>query len=407
MNANSHTSASVVTALGMTSWEPEFIAALRHPSVGLIVQRRCFEVVDLLAFLTASDVDGVVVGQDLVGLDVEVIAQVHAAGSWLIALVADETYAQWVTAAGADAVVFIDAEHPAAAARSAGQSARALIEPVAHALPEASALGRLVCVWGPPGSAGRSTVALALADECARHGLSTALVDADPVAPSLDQLLGLTGVGASVTWAQRQAAQGQLTRRVLLEAMPMTRSGVRVLPGSAGGTVLRPHLWPAVLTELRSAAQVVVVDLGAHINFDSVDPDDMHVLAALTCDELVTVGSCDPVGLSRLIRFLEGVSAAARTTQSQDLLHPPLATPRHTVAVTHVPAADIAVTAFLRGHVASRIQVLHGDLAFVDDDPRTCRAARARGQTLAECAPKSQIRRDLRALAAQVSQRAA
>lgn len=399
--------ASVVTALGMTAWEPEFIAALRHPSVGLVVQRRCFEVVDLLAFLVASDVDGVLVGQDLDGLDADVIAHVHAAGSWIVVLAADEAFAQWATDAGADAVVFIDEEHPASAARLTGQRARDVREPMTHSIVETSATGRLVCVWGPPGSAGRSTIALALADECARQGLSTALVDADPYAPSLDQLAGLTGVVASVTWAQRQAAQGLLTRRVLLDAMPITRSGVRVLPGAAGGTVLRPHLWSTVLHELQAAAQVVVVDLGAHMALDAADPDDLHIASALSCDELVSVGSCDPVGLARLIRFLEGVAAASRRRMNESSPPTQASSPRHTVAVTHVPAADLVASAFLRGHVLSRIQQLGGDLAFVDDDPRACRAARSRGQTLAECAPKSQIRRDLRALAVQVSQRAA
>jgi len=407
MTSLSRESASVVTALGMTAWEPEFIAALRHPSVGLVVQRRCFEVVDLLAFLAASDVDGVLVGQDLVGLDVEVIAQVHAAGSWIVVLVSDEAFAQWVTDAGADAVVFIDEAHPAASARLTGQRARALREPAAPVIAEMSATGRLVCVWGPPGSAGRSTIALALADECARQGLSTALIDADPCAPSLDQLAGLTGVAASVTWAQRQAAQGILTRRVLLDAMPLTGSGVRVLPGAAGGTVLRPHLWSLVLDEMRAAAQVVVVDLGAHVNLDAADPEDAHIATALSCDELVTVGSCDPVGLARLIRFLEGVAAASQMRQAESSVVNEVSSPQHTVAVTHVPAADLVAAAFLRSHVSPRIQHLRGNLAFVDDDPRACRTARARGQTLAECAPKSQIRRDLRALATQVSQRAA
>jgi MinD-like ATPase involved in chromosome partitioning or flagellar assembly len=240
---------------------------------------------------------------------------------------------------------------------------------------------------------------LALADECAREGLSTALVDADRYAPSLDQLLGMAAVPASVTWAQRQAAQGMLTRLALLDAMPMTRTGVRLLPGAAGGSMLRPHLWPQVLRELRSAVQVVVVDLGAQPCADWVTGDDLYVDAAFECDELVTVGTCDPVGLARLMRFLECVKATATHFQATG--------PKHTVTVTHVPAGNHVATAFLRTHVASCVESLGGNLALVDDDPQTCLKSRTKGQTLAECAPTSQIRRDLRALASHICGRAA
>ena len=386
----------VVTALGMTAWEPEFISALRHPAVGLAVARRCFEAVDLLAFVEATAVDGAVIGDSLDGLDAEVISRMHRRGCWVMAVVSDEQASTRARLLGVDCVVILDPAHPASAARDAGVCARSLAVPPSADAAEPPARGRVVCVWGPPGSTGRSTVALALADEVARAGLTCALVDADPTAPCLDQLAAVS-TAASVTWSQRQVAQGRLTRRALLDAMPLTRSGVRVLPGGTGDGMLRPDLWPTVREQLREAVDVVVIDLGAHAHPDAENPEDQYLIEAFSADELVTVGTCEPVGLARLMRFLVALSA-----------HPTAGAPgpRHTVAVTAMPG-DSASAAFVRMHIAPLLRNLQGSIALVDDDRATCIAARTRGLTLAEVAPASRVRRDLRALAAHIAAPAA
>lgn len=386
----------VVTALGMTAWEPEFISALRHPAVGLAVARRCFEAVDLLAFVEAAAVDGAVIGDGLDGLDAEVVARMHRRGCWVMAVVSDEQASTRARTLGVDSVVILDPAHAATAAREAGACARALALPSPADSVEPPARGRVVCVWGPPGSTGRSTIALALADEVARAGFTCALVDADPTAPCLDQLAAVS-TAASVTWSQRQVAQGRLTRRGLLDAMPLTRSGVRVLPGGAGDGVLRPDLWPTVREQLRAAVDVVVIDLGAHAHPDAENPEDQRLAEALSADELVTVGTCEPVGLARLMRFLVSLSA-----------HPTVdgPGPRHTVAVTAMPS-DSASAAFVRMHVAPLLRTLHGSIALVDDDRATCLAARTRGLPLADVAPASRVRRDLQALAAHIAAPAA
>ncbi|MBU6213591.1 MAG: hypothetical protein KGP01_04015 [Actinomycetales bacterium] len=381
----------VVTALGMTAWEPEFISALRHPAVGLAVVRRCFEAVDLLACIEATAVDGAIIGDGLDGLDAEVVARIRRRGCWVMAVVSDEQAAVRARMLGADSVVLLDPDHPAGAARDAGASARVLAQPPESDAPEIPGRGRVVCVWGPAGSTGRSTVALTLADEAARRGFSCALVDADPTAPCLDQLAAVVSP-ASVTWSQRQVAQGRLTRRGLLEAMPVTRSGVRVLPGGAGDSMLRPDLWPTVREQLKEAVEVVVIDLGAFGHPDAEDSGDQRLAEALGADELVTVGTCEPVGLARLMRFLVALSATPTLDR---------AGPRHTVVVTAMPS-DPASAAFVRMHVAPLLRTLHGSIALVDDDRATCLAARTRGLTLAEAAPSSRVRRDLQALAAHI-----
>lgn len=392
MNPAPGTDIHVVTALGMTAWEPEFISALRHPAVGLTVVRRCFEAVDLLAYVAATEVDGAVISEWLDGLDAEVIAQLHRHNCWVLAVVSDDEQSARARSLGADAIVIVDGDHPAGAARDAGASARALRLSLPEPDDYPADAGRVVCVWGPHGSAGRSTVALTVADEIARAGVSCALVDADPVAPSVDQLTGVI-TPASVTWAQRLAAQGRLTPQELLTAMPSTRSGLRILPAGTTDGVLRKDLWPAVLDCMQRTVAVTIIDMGPFSTVDFDDSDDVRLMQALWADDLITVGTCEPVGLARLLRFLSAFRMAAASTHR---------TGRHTVAITHMPR-DPASVAFIRSHVAPLLRENHAGLALVDDDRASCLAARSAARPLAEAAPTSRLRRDLRALAAHIA----
>ena len=55
----------------------------------------------------------------------------------------------------------------------------------------ASTAPRVIAVWGPAGSPGRSTLAVELAVELARGGRHIGLIDGDSHAPSLALALGL------------------------------------------------------------------------------------------------------------------------------------------------------------------------------------------------------------------------
>ena len=63
------------------------------------------------------------------------------------------------------------------------------------------AAGRVVAVWGPAGAPGRTTVAIGVADEAARLGVSTLLADADPYGGTVAQTLGLLDESAGLALA--------------------------------------------------------------------------------------------------------------------------------------------------------------------------------------------------------------
>ena len=390
----------VAVALGFTSWEPEFVAALGHPSAGIQVARRCLDCADLLAFAATSRVDVFIVNSQLEQLDLEVISELRAHGAAVLVLTADVEEQQRLSGLGADRVLFVSAERVAASARAVASVVRDICQPnqltSRAASAETESAGRVLSVWGPAGSTGRSTVALSVADELARVGHSCALVDADQVAPCLDQLLGVGDGAGSLDWALRHAAHGDLNRRELLARMPMSRTGVRLLVSSAAGSVLRPHLWSRVCDELQQSVEATVCDLGVLDTFPGVGVDEISSspARAATLETIrrssvrIVVGSADLVGLARLMRHLSAVEEAGLLSDA-----------RCFVVLSRLSQDDVATLQFIEKHLVPRAGAVGAHVLALDDDARACRAARARACTLAEVAPKSRLRRDLRHLA--------
>ena len=64
--------------------------------------------------------------------------------------------------------------------------------------------GRIVAVWGPTGAPGRTTVAITLADELARLGCGSLLVDGDVYGGVIAAVLGLLDESPGLAAACRQ-----------------------------------------------------------------------------------------------------------------------------------------------------------------------------------------------------------
>jgi secretion/DNA translocation related CpaE-like protein len=140
--------------------------------------------------------------------------------------------------------------------------------------------GTVVGVVAGSGGAGATTFACALAQVAARSG-SAVVVDADPLGPGADRVLGLDGA-AGVRWGDLGQTTGRLGARSLREALP-SREGLRVLTWETG-TV--GELSAPVVRETLSAARrghsLVVVDLGR-------SPDPLLAEVGQRCDALVVV----------------------------------------------------------------------------------------------------------------------
>ncbi|MGZ4447097.1 MAG: septum site-determining protein Ssd [Nocardioides sp.] len=157
--------------------------------------------------------------------------------------------------------------------------------------------GRLVGVIGGSGGAGATTLACALGQVAARTGPAL-VVDADPLGPGCDRVLGLEELDG-VGWEALAQTTGRLSGRALREAVPR-RGALGVLTWRPGpGVTTARSLQPFALREALSAAgrghATTVVDLPR-----APDP---------VVDEVVA--RCDRV-LVAVVPTVGGVASAAR-----------------------------------------------------------------------------------------------
>lgn len=313
------------------AWESPALSALSGEA-DIVVLKRCMDTDDLLASAAAGQADVAIVALDAPGLDGPVVehlkrhrvrpvtvvsggehaweaARSRATRLGITALVPDRDMVALVTA--------VRSEPPTEA--RAGESGSSdgdgapsidLDAPVAADVGSATP-GRVVVVWGPHGAPGRTTVATTLAGQFAERGLPTTLVDADPHAPSVAQHLGILDEVSGLLSATRLVSSGLLEERLttIQRALGPCLRVVTGLPRSDRWSEVRAGTIEALLEALRPRGQVVV-DTGASLEDDGIDFGARPGRNALTlgalsvADEVVVVGSADPIGLSRLARGL-------------------------------------------------------------------------------------------------------
>jgi MinD-like ATPase involved in chromosome partitioning or flagellar assembly len=165
------------------------------------------------------------------------------------------------------------------------------------------------------------------------------------------------------------------------------------LPRAGRWTELRAPSVAHLLATARALARFVVVDCGFSIeedeelSYDTLAPQrNATTLTALEeADELVVVGTADPIGLQRLVRAVQDLAAVP--------------SPAARVVVNRVRPASVGPHPEQR--IAEALARFAGleDLAFLPLDQPTVDAAVFAGTTLAESAPQSEVRRAIAALA--------
>ncbi len=329
-----------------------------------------------------ADADAVVLEVGRASLTAEVVALCDRAGTRIVPLCAVAADERIAAAFGLEKALPLDVD--------AWQLADAIAAPPRAAAPAATEAGepRVIAVWGPAGSPGRSTIAVELAVELARGGRHVGLVDADTHAPSIALALGLADEGPGFAAACRQADFGSLDSRELTRvSSPLGRCGVHVLTG-----INRPSRWPelsesrvaAALGVCRDWADYTVVDVAAPLERDEEIMADLDgprrnaaTLAALrSADLVVAVAGADPIGVSRFLRAHSELRAAIG------------ATPVVVVANKLRPGA-VGIDA--RGQVRRTLDRFGGieDVWFLPQDPRSVDAALLAARPIAEVAPKS------------------
>jgi Flp pilus assembly CpaE family ATPase len=408
----------VFTAVTGASWESALVGALDRADHGVAVVRRCVDVSELLAAAATGTGQAALLSADLRRLDGDAVAHLEAAGVAVVGLVdpGDERATERLRRLGVSHVLPADAdpETIAQALREAVAGAPAGSRAVADprgALPVLGApaapvdrpagQGRVVAVWGPLGAPGRTTVAVGVADEASRLGVSTLLVDADVYGGVIAQVLGLLDESPGLAGAARQASTGTLDGAALARLAWTVRPHLRVLTGLARADrwpELRPRAVTAVLDEARRLAELTVVDCSfcleedEELSFDTAAPRrNGATLAVLdAADTVLCISGADPVALQRTVRALGELREVLPDVEP-------------VVVINQVRRGPVPGDA--RTEIAEALARFAGrDVRFfLPADRRATDAALAAGRTLAEVAAGSPLRTALRSLAATVA----
>ena len=405
----------VLTAVTNATWEADLVAALDGGPHGVTVVRRCVDVADLLSAAASGTARAAVLSADLRRLDREVLSRLHTAGVAVVGLVepGDEDADRRLRQLGLLHVLPADAEpeviteaivratQNADAPTGYGQGdPRSALPQLGEGGMEASqppGSGQVVAVWGPAGAPGRTTVAVGIADEAARLGVPTLLVDADPYGGVVAQVLGLLDESPGLAAAARLDNQGALDVPALARLARSLNPRLRVLTGinrADRWPELRPDSVRGVLERARSLAALTVVDCGFSLEqdeelvYDTMAPRrNGATLEALdVADVVLVIGSADPIGVQRLVR---GIAELAETLPDKN--------PRVIVnrlrsgVVPGDPAREVA-SAMRRFAGVKQVDTLPYDQAGLD-------RALASGRTLGEAVPSSALRLALTELA--------
>jgi len=345
---------------------------------------RCDSADELASVIAARRCEVALTAASARYLTARLLEESDAAGVRVIGLVGSEADRRHAAALGLAELVAADAPWASIEVAIAGS---------APAPARGPRRGRVIAVWGPAGSPGRTTLAIAVAAELAAAGMSVALADVDTHSGSIAPALGLLDESPGFAAACRLAGVGGLDRTEL------ERIGERYLSGHGSFWVLtgigRPSRWPelsadrvvATLRECRGWVDYTVVDTGASLENDEEISSDLSAprrnaatIAALReADEVIAVGSADPIGLSRFLR--------AHVDLVETLL-----TDRVTVVMNRVRASAIGLNP--AGQVTQALRRFGGiaEPVIVPDDRAALDAAVLTGRSLRDTAMRSPAR---------------
>ena len=183
--------------------------------------------------------------------------------------------------------------------------------------------GGSICVWGPTGSPGKSTLALNLACEMASSGKHVLLIDLDTYSASIGTFIGVTEPGPGVAAAARLVSQDRLDSEQFLRLAikyQVGRGEMSVLTGL--GSELR---WPELTGEkvrgiISRATQnydFVILDVASPLEAGLkhvggvVDRNVSTRTALEVCTRSIAVFNADQIGVKRLCDAFEQMSQLA------------------------------------------------------------------------------------------------
>ena len=298
-------------------WESAALSRLADAS-DVVVLKRCVDVPDLLATAAAGQADVAVVDLGAPGFDSAAVDHLRASGVRPVAVApnGEEPDAAALAASRMGVGSVLDERDldslPEALRAGDGPGLPAAEEAAAERGTARPAAGVTVAVWGPAGAPGRTTLAVGIAAELGRRH-RTVLVDADPYGGAVAQQLGIVDEVSGLLAAARVAGTDQLPERFpqLQRSLDHRLSVVTGLPRADRWVEVRGGVIEDLLEVARGHGHVVV-DTGFSLEEEpALDPlgarpgrNRMTLATLEVADEVVVVGSADPVGLARLARGL-------------------------------------------------------------------------------------------------------
>ncbi|SDT43277.1 MinD-like ATPase involved in chromosome partitioning or flagellar assembly [Pseudarthrobacter equi] len=407
-----------VVTVGQT--REDLVGGLERLHGPVTVVRRCAELPELLAACQSGLARAAVVADGSEALTASLVDRLGAVGVAIIALTDSAEEAGRLRKIGvasaltgvqsaelsdriADAVEQLTGAPARAAAMSSLADTGAALHPVAaepEPDPGGPGPGRIIAVWGPAGSPGRTTLAANMAAELAADGEQVLLIDADSYGASVAAVLGLLDESAALAQACRLADQGALDADALRRlAVPVatTAGTFTVLTGITRAdrwTELRAPALALVLERARQIADVVVVDTGfcleadEELSFDTMAPrrNGATLRALEVADTVFAVGAADPVGVPRLVKGLAELENAVPQASPMVVMNKVRSS-----SVGRGPERQLR-DAWERYGPASELQ------AFLPYDIAAADAALLAGSLLLESSPESALRRSIRQL---------
>ncbi|HZX07796.1 AAA family ATPase [Kribbella sp.] len=414
----------VLLAVTGAAWEADVVRRTEH-APGIRVVRRCVDIADVMAAAASGQARAVLVADAMARLSSDAVAALHSRGIVVLALVdpletgapfgAEDRLARMgierilpadvspadLGRAVADAV---ESGPPVARSHFAGGFVPLTPEDAANPRPPAfpQGTGRVIAVWGPTGAPGRTTVAVNLATELSLRGVPTLLADADVYGGTVAQMLGMLDETSGLAAAARSASNGSLDTVMLARHTRELNPHLLVLSGLSRAdrwTELRPAAVESIWATARTLAPLTVVDAGfcietdEEISFDSLAPrrNGATVSTLEEADEVIVVGTADPVGLTRLIRAVHEVRAVVPSVGVRVVVN------RLRSGALGGSPGDAAMDALRQYAGIDRAVLLPYDLNATD-------AAIVHGRSLAEAANSSKLRKAFQQLAAEVAE---
>ena len=382
----------VVTLAGDSEREAD-IAALFAGEPGVELFMRCVDRVELLATMRGADLDAIVAVGAPVWFDVQSAQEATRAGIRVVGVADNAFEAELLTSRGAK--VLDAGTEMGAIVRACRAPAPAFSPPATVDLPQRA--GEVMVVWGPKGSPGRTVIAIELACELASTGEETLLVDADPYAGDIAQMLGIVEELPTVLWGATAATDNGVTsREIISELRRVGSKGPLLLPG-----LPRAELWSEVadfgygnlIKLLAGGARFVVVDIGFcledvnHLGSPRSGRNRMARATLERADRVIAVCRADPVGLKNFIWAYESVREIVDDDRISIVLN------------RCYPSERREIDDLLESNVGK------GSTVAVPDRPSDCRKALAQGGALFEVRPASDVCTQTRLLAEKLGAR--